>query len=62
MADADASFWHNVLMATDNLPMKKKLKIYDGDTAAVFPMVRRVQAVAAKLLEPGQRGKSKGGP
>ena len=61
MANVDAFFWLNAYMAGDDLPEKKRMALHDGDTDALFPMVRRVQAFAANSLENMQNEKMKPG-
>ena len=61
MTNVGAFFWLNAYMAGDDLPKKMRMALHDGDTAALFPMVRRIQAVAANLLENMQDEKMRRG-
>ena len=59
-ADMDDSFWLNVFMGTDDLPMKKRLKIYDGDMDTLLGVTPLIAATAKKMGKP--KRKSRPGP
>ena len=54
-ADMDNSFWLNVFMGTDNLPLEKRLKIYDGDMDILLGMTPLIAATAKKMGEPKRK-------
>ena len=54
-ADMDGSFWLNVFMDTDGLPMKKRLKIYDGDMDTLLGVTPLIAATAKKMGEPKRK-------
>ena len=60
-ADMDSSFWLNVFMGTDDLPMQKRLKIYDGDMDTLLGATPLIAATAKKMLRESTR-KTRPGP
>ena len=54
-ANMDDSFWLNVFMDTDGLPMKKRLKIYDGDMDTLLGVTPLIAATAKRLGEPTRK-------
>ena len=60
-ADMNAAFWLNVFMGTDDLPMEKRLKIYDGDLDTLLGATPLIAATAKKMLR-GSTRKTRPGP
>ena len=61
-ADMDASFWLNVFMATDGLPLEKRLKIHDGNMDTLLGMTPLIAATAKRMSKSSLGRKTRPGP
>lgn len=49
--DMDGSFWYNIFMDADDLPMEKRLKIHDGNMDTLLGMTPLIAATAKRMSE-----------
>ena len=49
--DMDGSFWYNIFMDADDLPMEKRLKIHDGNMDTLLGMTPLIAATAKRMCE-----------